>query len=163
MLLTWVDSTYLVQGRDHHGRDRMVVGFTTTYVISANHHWSCEFESSSGEVYLLCGKVCQWLVTGRWVSPDTNKTDRHDITAILLNVVLNTITLNLTPWFKGGKFVLTIGTINRGWRLGNCFPFIFRDVIFYFTWYHNTEVHNFVTSAVRILVAINISVVVSSI
>jgi hypothetical protein len=30
------------------GRDRMVVGFTTTYAISANHHWCCEFESRSG-------------------------------------------------------------------------------------------------------------------
>jgi hypothetical protein len=26
----------------------MVVGFTTTYVISAYHHWCCEFESRSG-------------------------------------------------------------------------------------------------------------------
>jgi hypothetical protein len=31
--------------RGHRGRDRMVVGFTTTYVISAYHHWCCEFES----------------------------------------------------------------------------------------------------------------------
>jgi len=23
--------------------DRMVVGFTTTYAISAYHHWCCEF------------------------------------------------------------------------------------------------------------------------
>ena len=30
-----------------HGRDRMVVGFTTTYAISAYHHQSCEFESRS--------------------------------------------------------------------------------------------------------------------
>jgi hypothetical protein len=28
--------------------DRMVVGFTTTYVISAYHHWYCEFESWTG-------------------------------------------------------------------------------------------------------------------
>ena len=28
--------------------DRMVVGFTTTYVISAYHRWCCEFESRSG-------------------------------------------------------------------------------------------------------------------
>ena len=39
---------------------------------------------------------CQWLVTGRWFSPgtlisSTNKTDRHDITDILLKVTLNTI------------------------------------------------------------------------
>jgi len=31
----------------------MVVGFTTTYAIRAYHHWSCEFKSSSGEVYLI--------------------------------------------------------------------------------------------------------------
>jgi hypothetical protein len=50
----------------------------------------------------LCDKGCQWLVAGRWFSPSTpvfstNKTDRHDITEILLKVVLNTITL--TPLF----------------------------------------------------------------
>jgi hypothetical protein len=38
-------------------------------------------------------------VAGRWFSPDTlvsstNKTDRHDITEILLKVALNTIDLN---------------------------------------------------------------------
>jgi hypothetical protein len=30
------------------GRDRMVVGFTTTYAVSAYQHWCCEFESRSG-------------------------------------------------------------------------------------------------------------------
>jgi hypothetical protein len=45
-------------------------------------------------------KVCHWLATGRWFSPGTpvssiNKTDRHDITKILLKVALNTITLTL--------------------------------------------------------------------
>jgi len=49
----------------------------------------------------LCDKVCQWLVTGRWFSPvtqvsSTNKTDCHDITEILLKVVLNTVTI--TQW-----------------------------------------------------------------
>jgi hypothetical protein len=38
--------------------------------------------------------------TGRWFSPgtpfsSTNKTDRHDITEILLKMVFNTINLNL--------------------------------------------------------------------
>ena len=32
-----------------HGHDRMVVRFTTTYVISAYHHWCWEFESRSGQ------------------------------------------------------------------------------------------------------------------
>ena len=31
-----------------NSRDRMVVGFTTTYTISAYHHLCCEFESRSG-------------------------------------------------------------------------------------------------------------------
>ena len=44
----------------------------------------------------VCGKVCQWLVKGRWLSPghpvsSTNKTDHQDITEILLKVALNTI------------------------------------------------------------------------
>ena len=36
--------------RDRRGRDRMVVGFTTTYTISAYHHESCEFEPAHGDV-----------------------------------------------------------------------------------------------------------------
>ena len=48
----------------------------------------------------LCDNVCQWLAAGRWFSPGTlvsftNKTDSHDITEILLKVVLNTINLTL--------------------------------------------------------------------
>jgi hypothetical protein len=30
------------EGRGHHGRDRMVVGFTITCTISAHHHTRCE-------------------------------------------------------------------------------------------------------------------------
>jgi hypothetical protein len=46
--------------------------------------------------YTLCDKVCQWLAAGRWFTPisSTNKTDRRDITEILLKVALNTINLN---------------------------------------------------------------------
>ena len=78
------------------GRDRMVVGVTTTYAISAYHQWCCEFESLSGRgvQQSLCNKVCQWLATSRWFSlgtpvSSTNKTDRHDITEILWRVALN--------------------------------------------------------------------------
>jgi hypothetical protein len=44
----------------------------------------------------LCDKVCQWLAAGQWFSlgspvSSTNKTDRHDISEILLKVSLNTI------------------------------------------------------------------------
>jgi hypothetical protein len=46
----------------------------------------------------LYDKVCQWLATSRWFSlvSATNKTDRHDITEILLKVALSTINLNQT-------------------------------------------------------------------
>jgi len=61
----------------------------------------------------LCDRVCKWLAAGRWFSPgtlvsSTNKTDRHDITEILLKVTFITINppfrLNhVTIWF--GLFV----------------------------------------------------------
>ena len=33
--------------RGCHGRDRMVLGFTTTYTINVYHYLSCELESHS--------------------------------------------------------------------------------------------------------------------
>ena len=77
----------------------MVVGFTTTYAISTYHQWSCVFEPRPLRGVLdttVCDKVWQWLATGRWFSPSTpvsctNKTDRYNITEILLNVALSTI------------------------------------------------------------------------
>ena len=69
--------------RGRRGRDRMVVGFTTTYAIRAR----CT---------TLCDKVCQLFATGQWFSPgppvsSTNKTDHHNITGILLKVALSII------------------------------------------------------------------------
>jgi len=58
------------------------------------------FESRSGEVYSIQHYVIKLSVTcaGGWFSPgtpvsSTNKTDRHDITEILLKVALNIITI----------------------------------------------------------------------
>ena len=73
--------------RDHCGRDRIVVGFTTTYATIAYHHLSCEFKYRSWWGLLdtrLCDKICQWLAAGRWFSTgtpvaSTNKTDSHNI------------------------------------------------------------------------------------
>jgi len=59
--------------------------------------------------------VCQWLAKGRWFSPgiqisSTNKTDRHDITEILLKVTLNTMNqptnqpTNLIQNCESGRF-----------------------------------------------------------
>ena len=82
----------------------MVVEFTTICAISAYHQKSCEFEPLSWRDVLdatLCDEVCHVLPTGRrfsWRTPvsSTIKTDRHDITEILLRVALNTITQTLT-------------------------------------------------------------------
>ena len=76
-----------------HCHDRMLVGFTITCAISAlleNSSWRGVLDTT------LCDKVCQSLGTGRWFFPRTsvssiNKTDRPDITEILLNVALSTI------------------------------------------------------------------------
>ena len=78
----------------------MLIEFITTYAISGYHHWRCVFGSRSWRDVLdttLCDKVCEWLAAGWWFSPGTpfsftNKTDRHDLTKILLKVALNTIT-----------------------------------------------------------------------
>ena len=64
----------------------------------------------------LCDKVCQWLVAGWLFSPGTPvsstnksiKTDRHDITEILLKVALNTIN---KP--KGGRRVKGVKVWNQ--------------------------------------------------
>ena len=73
-------------------------GFTTSYAISAYHHVSCELESRSWRCVLditLCDKACQWLSP-----PPIKNTDLHDITKILLKVVLNTITPTLLLFSK---------------------------------------------------------------
>ena len=75
----------------------MVGEFTTTCVISAYHHWFCEFESRSGrgeQHYVIkyfrdlrqVGGILRVLKF-----PQPMKTDRNDITEILLKVALNTI------------------------------------------------------------------------
>ena len=48
--------------RGLRGRDRMVIGFTTTCAISAYHHQSCGFEPRTWRGVhdtTLCDKVCQ--------------------------------------------------------------------------------------------------------
>jgi hypothetical protein len=46
LLLIAEDTPCTCWGR--RGRDRIVAGFTTTYVISVYHHGCCEFEFRSG-------------------------------------------------------------------------------------------------------------------
>jgi hypothetical protein len=63
----------------HLGHDCMVVGFKTTYEISAYHHWCCEFKSWSGrdeQHYVI--KFVSKLATGRWFSQVLQSLDRHN-------------------------------------------------------------------------------------
>ena len=48
------------------GRDSMVVGYTTTYAISAYHHWCCDFKSQSGRgvQYYVIKFVCDLRQVG---------------------------------------------------------------------------------------------------
>ena len=52
-----------------------------------------------------------WLATGQWFYPgtptsSTNKTNRHDISEILLKVALNTITLNPNFTIINGRIIV---------------------------------------------------------
>jgi hypothetical protein len=90
----------------------------------------------------LCNKVCQWFAAGQWFSlgapvSSTNKPDRHNITEILLKVVLNTITLTPLYWLenwaslvKFHKLFYVQGAEMRSdcslcWFLWNCWPALF--------------------------------------
>ena len=46
-ICTVVGDPIIKREEGRRGRDRMVVGFTTTYAIGAYHHWCCKFESRS--------------------------------------------------------------------------------------------------------------------
>jgi len=61
-----------------------------TTIVVRSHSWQ-------GVLDTTCDKV-QWLAAGRWNYPgnpdsSTNKTNRHDITEILLKVALITMTI----------------------------------------------------------------------
>jgi hypothetical protein len=82
---------YCMLGR--HGRGRMVVGFTTTYAISAYHHWCCEFESWSGrgvQNYVITF-VSDLRQVGGFLRVFRCPTPIKVIATIYLKVVLNTI------------------------------------------------------------------------
>jgi hypothetical protein len=69
----------------------MVVGFTTTYAISASHH-RCEFKCHSGEVYSIQHYVIKSVGDLQQVGgflrvllfPPSIQIGRHDTTEILL-------------------------------------------------------------------------------
>jgi len=65
---TWPNQASFHTGRGCCGRDHMVVGFTTTYAISAYHHWCWVPISIWARCTTLCDKVRQWLAAGRFFS-----------------------------------------------------------------------------------------------
>jgi len=72
-----------------------------TYAISTYHHLRCEFEYRSGKAYSMQHYMTRFVSDTAilWFSPvsSTNKTEGHDITEILLKMVLNTISqINLS-------------------------------------------------------------------
>jgi hypothetical protein len=48
--------------RCRRGRDRMVVGYITTYAISVYHHLRCEFQFHSGEMYSIQHYVIKFVI-----------------------------------------------------------------------------------------------------
>ena len=87
----------LLRGRC--GLGRMVAGFTTTYANQCLSPLMLWVQISIRVRFTtLCDKVCQWFSPGLSVS-STNKTDRHNISEILLKVVLNTIKQTLFHTF----------------------------------------------------------------
>jgi hypothetical protein len=68
------------------------VPITTKVVLFESRSWRGAFDKT------LCDKVCQQFDAGAWFYPSTpvsstNKIHRHNTTAILLKVALNTIIL----------------------------------------------------------------------
>jgi len=100
------------------GSDRMAVGFITFYAISTITTIVVSINPSEARCTRYNIKVCQWLETGRCFSfctpiSSTNKTDRHDITEILLKVALNTITpISLSFWSKTNFYVYVFHKIS---------------------------------------------------
>ena len=88
----------------------MVVGFTTTYAISAYHHWFCEFESRPGwgVQHYVIKFVSDLRQVGSFLRVlwfySTNKTDSHDIAEILLKVALSTIKKQYKVYKKDNHF-----------------------------------------------------------
>jgi hypothetical protein len=94
--------------------ERNLIQIITSTVYSSNGPWErsawsgmCELKFKHFLWILQVHKrvinesyKCQWLATGRWFSPvsSTNKTNRHVIAEILMNIALNTTTLTLLKW-----------------------------------------------------------------
>ena len=102
----------------------MVVGFITSHnqCLSPLTLW--------GVLDTLFDKVCRWLATGLEFFPDTpvsstDKTDRHDISEILLKVALSTITTNIYNMARSHEgrdswqYIFIPNFISNTWHYGH--------------------------------------------
>jgi hypothetical protein len=94
-----------------------LMDYVDTSNIARNDRWFAHLHIQNGgskRIWILTYSEFEsrsWrgvLATDRWFSPgtpvtSTNKTDHHDMTEILLKVVLNTITLK--HWFTDFAFI----------------------------------------------------------
>ena len=97
----WFITQITPRRRDHI---RMVFRFPTTYSIIAYHTKAVSLNPAHGEVYSMQHYVIKFVSALRrsmvftgYSVPSTNKTDRHDITELLLKVLLNTIVITPHP------------------------------------------------------------------
>ena len=80
---------FILLPRACRGRDRMIVGFTTTYAIDAYHHWCCGLDSHSGRG--VQHYVIKFVQVLRFPPPIKLTVTIYIVTEILLKVALNTI------------------------------------------------------------------------
>jgi hypothetical protein len=87
-----VHDYFLILYWSRRGRDRMLVGSTTTYAIGAYPHWCCGFDCRSGlgEQHYVIKFVSDLWQVGGFLGFSTITAHLHDITEILLKVALNT-------------------------------------------------------------------------
>jgi hypothetical protein len=86
--MEWIRSNILIVP----GVDILLHSETVSCTTSFLTHWSKPWYTAPDTNTLTITLPGRWFSPGPSVSP-TNKTDRHDITEILLKVVLSTITL----------------------------------------------------------------------
>ena len=91
-IMQYINVFFITEGAVVVVVDRMVVRFTITLAISAYHHWSCEFKSNYGKVYLIQHYVIKFVSDLRQVGgflrilrfPPPIKLTPHNLTEKLL-------------------------------------------------------------------------------